>query len=210
MDGNEEKKPTGEAPPAATARWVGGAALDALLASVCCLGPLVLTVVGLSAAGVAAAFEPLRPLFLGATALLLASAFYAAYFRRSACDREERARLARTRAALWIAAGVVALIALFPVYGGALLRAGAAPDAGVGVARGGVVELAIEGMTCESCAVGLQHTLGRVPGVVSAEVRYSEGRALIGTDPTAAVPAQSLVRAVEKAGYQAHIRTGGR
>ncbi len=42
--------------------------------------------------------------------------------------------------------------------------------------------LAIEGMTCEGCASGLQAALSKVPGVTSASVSYEEGRALIAAD----------------------------
>ena len=53
----------------------GGAVLSAALASVCCILPLGLGVLGLSTTAVAAFFEPLRPWFLALAALLLGVGF---------------------------------------------------------------------------------------------------------------------------------------
>lgn len=202
---NEEKS-SDVKPPEGTGRWVGGAALAAVLASVCCLGPLTLAAVGISAAGFATFFEPLRPVFLGATALLLAGAFYATYSRKAACEVEDRARVKRTRAALWLATGVVALVALFPAYGGSLLRLGSTSEAAAGSSKGATVRLHVEGMTCESCAVGLEQSLAGVPGVVSATVSYSEAEAIVTTDSDAPPSLELLVDAVEKAGYQGRVQ----
>ncbi len=50
-----------------------GAAIASIL---CCAGPLVMVALGLSGAWLASTFEPLRPYFLGGTAVLLGSGFY--------------------------------------------------------------------------------------------------------------------------------------
>src|SRR2546425_13224236 len=47
----------------------GGAA--AVVSTLCCAGPLVAVAIGLSGAGLAATFEPLRPYFVAATVLAL-------------------------------------------------------------------------------------------------------------------------------------------
>lgn len=59
--------------------------------------------------------------------------------------------------------------------------------------------LAIEGMTCEGCASGLQAALSKVPGVTAASVSYEEKRAVVTTTPP--VPEQVLRNAVARAGY---------
>jgi len=206
MNETSDERGIGNAPrPDGASRWVGGAAVAAALASVCCLGPLVLAAVGLSAAGFAAFFEPLRPLFLLATAVLLGTAFYTAYFRKAACEVRDRARVRRTRAVLWLAALGVALLAFFPAYGGSLLRLGAAPAAVAGSGSGNVLRLQIDGMTCETCAAGIERSIARVPGVVSATVRYAEGDAIVTTDPDAPPSGEHLIEAVEEAGYRAQL-----
>lgn len=62
------------------------------------------------------------------------------------------------------------------------------------------IELVIEGMGCEGCVAAVEKALRAVPGVRTVAVDLEAGRAAVehdGTDPTA------LVRAVEKAGYDA-------
>ncbi len=96
-----------------------GAVGAAIGSALCCAGPLVAVALGLSGAGIAALFEPLRPYFLGAAALLLGWGFVTAYRpEREACrpgatcaSPAARRRLKRW---LWTATGVVLLLATFP------------------------------------------------------------------------------------------------
>ena len=64
------------------------------------------------------------------------------------------------------------------------------------------VELAIEGMTCDHCAVTIQHALAVVPGVERADVSFPSRRAEIGT---AGAEPHALVHAVKQAGYRASV-----
>jgi mercuric ion transport protein len=59
----------------------------AIGASVCCVGPLVLLMLGIGGAwiGNLAAFAPYRPLFIGLTLLFLALAFRKLYLAPRAC-----------------------------------------------------------------------------------------------------------------------------
>ena len=62
--------------------------------------------------------------------------------------------------------------------------------------------LAIEGMTCASCVTRVEKALQRVPGVVSAEVNLATETARVAGSSDAA----ALVAAVQRAGYEAHLR----
>lgn len=100
--------------------WAGIAA--ALAASVCCVGPLVLLALGVSGAWIAqlTAFEPIRPVFIGITVLLLSLAFYKLYIEPRACAPTKACAapsvLRRQRALFWwVAVFVLALLA-FPWY----------------------------------------------------------------------------------------------
>ncbi len=96
-----------------------GAVGAAIGSALCCAGPLIAVTLGLSGAGIAALFEPLRPYFLAAAGLLLAWGFFAAYRpEREACapgascaSPVARRQLKRW---LWTASGVVVLLATFP------------------------------------------------------------------------------------------------
>ena len=52
-----------------------GGVVAALASTLCCAGPLVAVALGVSGAGLAATFEPLRPYFVVGTVLALGSGF---------------------------------------------------------------------------------------------------------------------------------------
>jgi len=64
-----------------------------------------------------------------------------------------------------------------------------------------VAEVYVEGMTCTSCAVGVEYQLKKVPGVVAADVNYPEGDGYVIYDPAQtnadqAVAASTVYRAI--------------
>lgn len=46
-------------------------------------------------------------------------------------------------------------------------------------------DLTVEGMTCASCALRIERTLERQPGVHEARVNFASGRANVAFDPGA-------------------------
>ena len=96
-----------------------GAVAAAAGSALCCAGPLVAVAIGLSGAGLAT-FEPLRPYFLGGTALLLGSGFYLLHREETkACEpgkacADPRLRR-RTRATLWAATVLALVLGSFPL-----------------------------------------------------------------------------------------------
>jgi len=95
--------------------------VSGILASACCIGPLVFALVGVSGAAFAHGFEPLRPYLLVLTYALLGGAFYLTYRSQptacepgSTCERPRANRVGR--AMFWIAAMVVLLVTTFPWY----------------------------------------------------------------------------------------------
>ncbi|TBR10839.1 MAG: mercury transporter MerT [Lysobacter sp.] len=101
---------------------IGAAVLAALGASVCCVLPLVLVLLGISGAwiGNLAAFDRWRPLFMSLTLLALGIAFVTLYgpaARRCATGLcGDPARLRTRRRLLWMATLAIALLVLFPYY----------------------------------------------------------------------------------------------
>jgi len=68
---------------------VGGGLVAGLLASVCCVGPLILTILGVSGAAVLTKFEFLRWPMIGAVAILFGVAGRNLYRKRNACQPGE-------------------------------------------------------------------------------------------------------------------------
>jgi mercuric ion transport protein len=98
----------------------------ALVASACCIGPVVFSLVGAGAIGASAvALEPYRSWLIGVTVLLVGAAFYGAYRPLPAehcapgmCPAASQ-RLARVLA--WAAAVMSAVAIAFPYYIGFLI-----------------------------------------------------------------------------------------
>ena len=82
-----------------------GSVASAFLASLCCIGPVIFTLMGVGGIGFAARFEAYRPYFMGLTFLLLGGAFYVTYGRRQTCEPgcEVRGAGKANRIVLWIA-----------------------------------------------------------------------------------------------------------
>ena len=90
-------------------------------ASACCVGPVVLSVVGAGALGASVSrLEPLRPVFIGLTAVLLGWAFFTTYRRSGeACAAEGTCSPAsnrRTKILLWVMTAIVIALVTFPYY----------------------------------------------------------------------------------------------
>lgn len=66
--------------------------------------------------------------------------------------------------------------------------------------------LELKGMTCEGCAAHVQKTLVQVPGVAEAKVSYAKAEAQVCIRPDYTVTGETLVKAVEKAGYKAKVK----
>ena len=98
------------------------ASLAAIGASVCCVVPLVLVLLGISGAWIAnlTALDAWRPWFSAATLVCLGWAFWSLYGPASRCRTDgvcvDPSVLRRRWRWLWIATIVIALLLLFPYY----------------------------------------------------------------------------------------------
>lgn len=66
------------------------------------------------------------------------------------------------------------------------------------------IALAIRGMTCGGCVVGVRTVLARLPGVSRAEVTYKTSRAVVTYDP-ARVSVEQMTAAIKTLGYTATV-----
>ena len=93
---------------------------QAVLASTCCLGPLVLVTLGVSGAwiGNLTALEPYRPLFLGAALIALFFAYRRIFRPVQVCRPGEVCAVPQMRRAhkvvFWIVAALVLVALAFP------------------------------------------------------------------------------------------------
>ncbi len=138
-----------------------GSLVAGLLASACCIGPLLLGALGLGSLGFAAALAPLRPWLLALTVVLLTIGFYFAYrpLPADACAPSaacaKPAGRAKQRIGLWIVTALALALATFPSWGARL----SSPRESVtpGQSERAVVVLDVQGMTCSACAGEIEH-----------------------------------------------------
>jgi mercuric ion transport protein len=96
--------------------FAAGGVVGAILASTCCIAPLILLTLGVSGAwiGNLTALEPYKPIFAGVALVFIGLGFRQVYFKpRPACEvgsycgRPESALI--TKSALWLSTVVVVL-----------------------------------------------------------------------------------------------------
>ena len=96
-----------------------GSLIPTFLVSICCLGPTVYVLFGVSVGGlsVLAPLQPYRPLFLIGAVTLLGSAFYYLYMQPPAfaCVEHGRSPLRTYRLLFWVASVLFVAAALYPL-----------------------------------------------------------------------------------------------
>lgn len=205
---------------------LGGAVSAGLLASLCCIGPLLFVLFGVGAFGAAAYFEKARPFLMGGSILLLAVAFYWVYFKRQkeGCEPGEvcavKSVSRASRIGLWIASVAVLTFAALPYFAGPLaakidekrvVSEGHNEECCVAQISGeettitpaagmDLATFKVEGMTCVSCETTIKLALKRTPGVRSAVVSYDRGEAVVEYDPQK-ITRNKLRAAINRTGY---------
>ena len=185
---------------------LAGSLIAGFLASICCLGPLLLGAVGFGSLGFAAALAPLRPWFLGLTGVLIGVGFFLAYRprRAAACAPGEAcaqpASRRNQRLALWLVTVLTVILATYPSWG-ARRMAAREHESVPGTTT--LVIIDVQGMTCADCEAEIERELVKVPGVVRARASFDQKRAEVRA--TLATRGDALIAAVEKAGYRASL-----
>lgn len=187
-----------------------GSVFAAVIASLCCILPIVFALTGFSILGASALFDAWRPYLLGLTFGLLGLGFYFAYRPAkeqcapgSACAMPNTRRSGRLM--LWLATAAVILFAAFPYYSGAvaeLLLSGASSAAASESPKVAHVSFAVEGMDCPACASAVEIKLKAVKGVRSVAVSADSRKAHVDYDPRS-TNVSELQRAIKDAGYDA-------
>ena len=190
--------------------FLGASVIAAVVASFCCLLPIVFALTGITVLGAAAAFAAWRPYLLAVTFGLLGLGYYLAYRpAREQCD--PAAACARPgvnrsgRLLLWFATALVIAFAAFPYYSGpvaAFLLSGRSAQALSPAPSPRTARINVKGMSCGSCAASVKKALRETTGVKSAEISLEKGLATIVYDGRR-VNEQQLLLAINKTGFTA-------
>jgi len=180
-----------------------GGITAAVIASLCCIGPVVVMFLGVGSIAAFSVFEAYRPHLIGVTVALIGLAFYLTYRKREVkcedgtCKVESGSKWAKT--GIWGATIVAVLVIGFP-------HLGFAPQttANQTVDSTAIVTLNISGMDCKACAAGLEGSLANVKGVRKARVDFQGGKATIEYDGKVIKPSMFVDR-VNESGFNATI-----
>lgn len=176
--------------------------LSALMASVCCVTPLVLVLLGLGGLGIGAVLGRFHWWFLLVAIGLLTYGWQVYFKERGRCQATncQMPRSKTTRTVLGAASVIVAALVSLNLYTYASQRAAiTTPPATDELAN---VILPVEGMTCLTCELTIESSLKRLAGVSQVDARVAE-QAVYVTYDLARVNPDALVAAINKTGYRA-------
>jgi mercuric ion transport protein len=194
---------------------LGGALVGALVASSCCIGPLVVAALGIGGAGAFAAISSARPYALGVTVALLVGGFYLSYRRpkhEDACGCEPEGGKGRRagRIGLWTATALVVVLAVAPNLLAAWAHRRApspAPPTISSAPASPKVEHAtiiVKGIDCEACAVSIRASLAKVGGLRDLTLDLPGKRIEITYEPAPGRVA-AYVAAINELGFEASL-----
>jgi len=160
-----------------------GSIIAAVLASLCCIGPIVLVGLGVGSVAFFSRFDAYRPYLIAIALLLLVPAFYLTYRKREVKCEDGSCKIENAgkwnRISVWIAVLIVAGFTAFPYLGFAKEGQNQLNNN----PKFQTVELRINNMDCEACALGLQSELKRKNGIVDAYIYYKESKGVFKFNP---------------------------
>jgi copper chaperone CopZ len=176
--------------------------LSALVASVCCVGPVVLILLGLGGLGLGAMLGRYHWWFILAAVGLLVFAWRVYFKERGRC-RAASCEMAQGKITVRALIGASVVVALFV---GLNLSTYAsqrhARPGGTSTKRAVEAAISVEGMTCFTCELMVESSLKRLPGVQDADARVTEHAAYVRYDPHR-VNIDELIEAINQTGYRA-------
>lgn len=176
----------------------------AFLASLCCIGPIAMLVLGSTSVGLFTVFELIRPIF-GVLSIIVLVLVYSKIFGKdkAACCETEEAKnsIRKQKHILLVITPIVFVLLAFPYFSGGLQY-----DNQAAVHPGMKSEWVIEGMTCQGCATGMEGSLIATKGMNYCKVSYDSGTMLCYTD-NGNLTKKEIPALVNRNGFKAFLKT---
>lgn len=168
-----------------------------IIASLCCLIPLVLIIFGLASASITLRLVQYKPYFIGFSIIFLAGSLW--YFfkkQKKPCYKPEK-KLDKnwfivTAVGFHILTFAVLLYVLIPNVSPFLYNLSSRKTEVQNSPNLSQLNLKISGMTCPSCATGIESSLENLSGVARAEVSFYSGQGTISYDSNKIGPKEIL------------------
>lgn len=162
---------------------LGASVISAILASWCCILPLLalLTGGGVSVSN-AKWIEPLRPYIMGISIAALAIAWIQFFRRKSTiqdcCQQTSKPMFFKSRSFLILMTFFVLTSLTLPLYSNVLF--GKKQDQYIqhgNIQKDNIqkIELEISGMTCTGCENHIEHAISELPGIMEVNASYKNG-----------------------------------
>lgn len=178
--------------------------LSAAIASICCLGPLLLILLGLGSLGIGAAIGKYHWYFIVAALLLLTFAWASYLKKKKACDlkacKMENKNI--TLFTLIISTFIVAIFVALNIYTYVVQKDFADGRTARELIATKTAMIPVEGMVCFTCEIAVSSSLKKINGVVNVKASAKDGKAWVEYDPSK-TNIQQLVEAINKTGYKA-------
>jgi len=190
---------------------------SAIFASICCIGPLILVLVGLGGLGLGAVIGKYHWWFLGGGVLLVSIAWRYYFKEKKTCELkacqmqnktlplEGRGRsIPLDKRTTQFILTLATLIVVFFIGLNLYTYSGKSSEITktTVIADSKTIVIPVEGMTCLTCEITVRSAIKKVEGVISASASAKEKSAKVTYDP-AKTNIEQLVEAINKTGYKA-------
>jgi copper chaperone CopZ len=180
--------------------------LSVLIASICCVGPLLLILLGLGSLGIGAAIGKYHWYFIVAALVLIAFSWRSYLKKKKTCNLKgcqmENKRI--TLVILTLSTLIVSIFVALSLYTYMVQK-----DFSRGITKSKLIEtkttiIPVEGMTCFTCEIAVSSSLKKINGVVDAKASAKEGKVYVKYDPSKTTIKQ-LIETINKTGYRASL-----
>lgn len=180
--------------------------LSAAIASICCLGPVLLILLGLGSLGIGAAIGRYHWYFIAAALVLLTFAWRSYLKKKKTCDlkacKMENKKI--TLFTLIISTLIVAIFVALNVYTYVVQRDFADERTRTELIGIRTTVIPVEGMTCFTCEIAVSTALRRIDGVLSVSASAKKGIVRVSYNPNK-TDIGRLIEAINKTGYKASL-----
>jgi mercuric ion transport protein len=179
-----------------------GSILTAFIASLCCIGPIVFAILGLSGAGIFIGLESYRPYLIVLTIIFLGISFYLTYRKREVVCEDGSCIIQRgskfSKLSLWTITLFVGIFLGFPFINFGTVST-TADSISTQLTE---TTIPVEGMTCASCNIAVETAVNKLDGIHSVKADFENNSASVIFD-NQFVSKQEIIDAINSLGYQA-------
>lgn len=177
---------------------------SAVFASICCVGPLVLILLGLGTLGIGAIIGKYHWYFVGGGVFLISIAWRYYFKEKRACDLKS-CQMENKNVTL-VTLIIATLIVTFFIGLNLYTYLGKSTNINSVSSEGYLqyIEIPVEGMTCLTCELTVSTALKKIDGVIETTASAKEKKTKVRFDPTR-TNIERLIEAINKTGYKASL-----